>query len=56
MECHECKRTDEETHLERCAICFKYYCEEHCYSWSNRTFCSKPCAEYFFFGDSDEED
>ena len=54
MECVSCSRTDEETSLQKCPICHKHYCEEHRHQMGGRTFCSRYCAEYFFF--SDEED
>jgi hypothetical protein len=53
-ECVHCKKTDDETSLHKCPICFKYYCNEHAYLMSGRTFCSQPCAEFFFFSDADE--
>jgi hypothetical protein len=53
-ECHECHKSDEETKLEKCPICFKYFCEDHAYHRSGLRFCSSGCAEYFFFSDPDE--
>ena len=54
--CHECGATDDETRLQKCPICFRYYCQEHNKSMSGRTFCSQKCAEYFFFADPDDDD
>lgn len=54
MECANCHKTDDEARIEKCPICFKGYCPEHAYLYSGRRFCSKPCAEYFFFGDGDD--
>ncbi len=53
-ECVHCKKSDDETTLRKCPICFKRYCDEHAYLMSGRTFCSQPCADFFFFSDSDE--
>ena len=53
--CHACQKTVDETRLHKCPICFKYFCDEHSASMSGRMFCSKGCAEYFFFADEDEE-
>ena len=56
MQCIECNRTEDETTLHKCAICFKSFCEEHSYQVTGRMFCSRHCAEYFFFGDADEDE
>ena len=53
--CHECGRSDTETRLRKCPICFKHFCDEHTHLWSGRPFCSSGCAEYFYFGEEDEE-
>lgn len=53
-QCVTCQRTDQETDLQKCPVCFKYYCGEHTVNYSGRTFCSKHCADYFFFADDDE--
>jgi hypothetical protein len=53
-QCVHCNKTDDETKLSKCPICFKYYCNEHAYQMSGRTFCSQPCAEFFFFSETDE--
>ena len=58
--CHDCGRKaggDAEgdlIRLERCVICFRWYCEEHAAVRSGRKFCSKRCGEYFFFDDSED--
>jgi hypothetical protein len=54
MECRECQRTEEEVRLTKCAVCHRGFCDEHAYTMSGRTFCSRGCAEYFFF--STDED
>jgi hypothetical protein len=54
VECYVCKKNEDETVLQKCRICFKYYCHDHEYLWSGRSFCSRPCAEYFFFSDPDD--
>jgi hypothetical protein len=54
--CHECGKVDTETRLHKCPICFKHFCDEHTHLWSGRPFCSSGCAEYFYFGEEDEED
>lgn len=54
MECHGCKQDDKQVQLSKCPICFRYFCEEHCYLMSGRRFCSAACADYFFFSDPDD--
>ena len=53
MECIVCKKTDE-SRLEKCPICHKAFCDEHGHSMSGRRFCSRYCAEFFFFSDEDD--
>jgi hypothetical protein len=55
QKCYECERTREEVRLSKCPICFKFYCDEHSFDMSGRTFCSNGCAEYFFFSEEDTE-
>lgn len=54
VECCECKKTEPETRLRKCPICFKHYCDDHAHQRSGVSFCSSGCAEYFFFADPDE--
>jgi hypothetical protein len=53
-ECVTCKKTAEETTLRKCPVCHKHYCDEHVFHYSGRAFCSKHCADYFFFADPDD--
>jgi hypothetical protein len=53
--CYECEQTVDKIHLAKCTICFKYYCDEHSFDMNGRTFCSKGCAQYFFFSDDDTD-
>jgi hypothetical protein len=53
LKCFECGRTVDDTTLTKCPTCFKYFCSEHLYIMSGRRFCSRACAEYFFFGEGD---
>ena len=52
--CNECGKKTDETTLAKCPICFRHFCGEHAFVASGRPFCSRGCAEYFFFGDADE--
>jgi hypothetical protein len=51
--CWRCESTDEERTIRKCVICYKYYCNECQADRNGRTFCSKQCADFFFFGDED---
>jgi hypothetical protein len=54
MECCSCKATDDEKRLHKCPICFKYVCEDCALNRGGRLFCSKYCADFFFFGEGDD--
>lgn len=51
--CYQCGITDEEKTIKKCVICFRYYCEECGCDRAGRSFCSRPCSDYFFFGDEE---
>lgn len=51
--CVVCKKSENETQLHKCPICFKRVCNEHAFHYSGRIFCDKHCADYFFFNDED---
>ena len=54
--CIHCGITEEETTmLEKCPMCFSIFCGDCGYNFGGRYFCSKVCAEYFYFGEGDEE-
>jgi hypothetical protein len=52
-QCWRCGTSEEERGLKKCVICYKLYCIECQADRNGRTFCSKACADYFFFGDED---
>ena len=52
--CKVCQKTADEVALNKCPICFKYYCDDDRFLLSGREFCGKFCAEYFFFSEEDE--
>ena len=51
--CLTCHKSENETQLHKCPICFKYVCSEDAFNYSGRVFCGKHCADYFFFADED---
>jgi len=55
MECALCQKTDDDVHLIKCPICFKYVCDDCSVNRHGRIFCSKICADLFFFGDEEDE-
>ncbi len=55
MNCSACEKSEEETTLHKCPICFKWVCDECGKRDYGRIFCSRLCADQFFFGDDDEE-
>ncbi len=50
MNCSVCEISDEEKSLRKCAICFKYFCDDCGVDRSGRWFCTTNCADYFFTG------
>jgi hypothetical protein len=55
MECVACNISDLERRLGKCPICFKLICESCAHKTMGRDFCSKRCADQFFFGDDDDD-
>ena len=51
--CASCGVTDEERDVKKCVICFRYYCQDCEYDRAGRSFCSKQCSDFFFFGDEE---
>ena len=54
MVCTTCGGSDLNLRLEKCQICFKWTCEACGTPQYGRMFCSKKCADAFFFGDDDD--
>ena len=54
MNCIECQRDEMETTLNKCPSCFKLICVDCGTQAMGRVFCTKRCAEEFFWGDDDE--
>jgi len=52
--CKTCRRGQAETRLQKCVICHEYYCYNCRIRKFGKLFCSKICAELFFFGGEDE--
>ena len=54
MTCEACQKDEVETILYKCPTCFKWTCDGCGRRAYGRVFCSKRCADQFFFGDEDE--
>jgi len=54
VDCIGCQISDQENHLNKCPICFKWICDNCGHRTMGRVFCSKKCADQFFFGDEDD--
>jgi len=54
MNCLGCQKDEQEVSLQKCPICFKWVCEECASRAYGRAFCSRRCADNFFFGDDEE--
>jgi hypothetical protein len=52
--CGICGSSEEDRKFHKCPVCFKHFCDDCSVSMSGRGFCSRFCAEYFFFGGEDD--
>jgi hypothetical protein len=55
MNCVICDVSDQDHRLNKCPICFKWACDECGNRSMGRVFCSRSCADQFFFGDDDDD-
>ena len=51
--CKSCRRDRDEVRLDKCVVCHEYFCRPCAVRRYGKHFCSKMCAEVFFFGDED---
>jgi hypothetical protein len=54
MQCTVCEKDEVEATLSKCPICFKWVCQECGTREYGRLFCSRRCADQFFFGEDEE--
>ncbi len=52
--CEKCGANGYWLHLIKCPMCHKYVCDDCRYSVQGKDFCSRFCANEFFWGDEDE--
>jgi hypothetical protein len=53
--CVGCQGSGNKAGLERCRICFRYFCDGCAFKLRGLRFCSEGCAGYFMYGDDDAE-
>jgi len=53
MNCVRCDKSELESRLHKCPICFRWICDDCGKRDYGRTFCSQRCADQFFFGDDE---
>ena len=51
--CEACNENNPLRDIYKCPSCYKMVCDNCCHRFGGRPFCSKRCADYFFFGDED---
>ena len=56
--CRGCGQSEEQTRLEPCAVCGRYFCSDCAHrAGFGRKFCSPECGRaYYFSGEIDDED
>ena len=53
--CAICSVTSATVALDKCQICYRYYCGDCAYRSSRgQRFCSLNCSEVYLYGDEDE--
>lgn len=54
--CVLCGEHDETMALERCRICYRYFCGDCAHRVRGVRFCSERCGLEYIYGDSDDDD
>ncbi len=54
--CIGCEASEETVILERCRMCFRYFCGDCAHRTRGARFCSIACGEFFMHGDGDDEE
>ena len=54
--CHRCGAGPEEERLQKCPTCHQCTCHDHAWRRGGKSFCSKRCAEEFFYGEGPEDE
>ena len=54
--CERCQQMFERVLIQECSYCFKDFCRNCAVRSGNTAFCSKACAEAWFFAEADEDE
>ena len=54
--CDRCEQMFERILIQECPYCFKDFCRTCAVRSANTAFCSKACAEGWFFAGADEDE
>lgn len=54
--CSGCGASDDAATLERCRMCYGYFCSDCAHRGLGQRFCSDRCSMEFFYGDSGDDD
>jgi hypothetical protein len=54
--CTHCGDPGESKMLERCTICYRWFCSDCSYKGAGRRFCSERCSLEYIYGDLGEDD
>ena len=52
--CVACEASEEIVVLEKCRMCFRFFCPDCAHKTRGARFCSVACGEMFMHGDEDE--
>jgi hypothetical protein len=55
-QCVSCRDTEETARLEKCSVCFKFFCPDCAHRALGRRFCSAHCAHEYFYGETDDDE
>lgn len=54
--CGNCSVSEETAALERCKMCYRFFCSDCAHRGMGQRFCSERCAAEFMFGDTGDDD
>ena len=54
--CVRCAETGDTKALERCKMCFRYFCNDCVFRGYGHRFCSESCSLQYVYGDASDDD